>query len=137
MGYFKIGVLEWLEGMSAREGLSFGELVDERDDDGCEEEDDDQVEGALYADVAALHFASLLVSLLDLSPDVVALHGLRLTRLIWLLIFSFWSPSSRMMLVVVSLDSLTTRFIDRSRLVWSSASRFRSSILSRLLILTL
>jgi hypothetical protein len=34
-------------------------------------------------------------------------------------IFSFWSPSSRMMLLLVFWVSLATRFIIRSRLVWS------------------
>ena len=48
--------------------------------------------------------------------------------LIWLFIFSFWSPSSRMMLLLVFCVSLATRFIIRSRFVWSYASRFRSSM---------
>lgn len=40
---------------------SFGEFVDEGDDEGCEEDEDDQVQGTLYADVASLHFPGLLV----------------------------------------------------------------------------
>jgi hypothetical protein len=104
------------------------ELVDKGGEQGCEEDDVDQVEAALYAEVSPLHLPGLLVGLPDVLPDVVALAKPQLTMLIWLLIFSFWSPSSRMMLLLVFCVSLATRFIILSLFVWSSVSLFRSSI---------
>lgn len=96
-----------------------GEFVDEGGDDGDEEDDDDDIESAFDADIPAVHLSGLFIGLFDLPPDLVALRGKAPTMLIWLPIFSFWSPSSRMMLLLVFWVSLATRFIIRSRLVWS------------------
>lgn len=112
--------MEWgCIGKSLGADGSLGDLVDERDDDCCEEDDDDDIQSALDADVPSVHLARLLVGRLDLPADLVALRERGSTMLIWFWIFSFWSPNSRMMLLLVFWVSLATRFIIRRRLVWS------------------
>lgn len=55
--------------------VSLGHLVDEGDDDSCEEDDDHYVQSAFDADVSSIHFACLFVRLLDLPANFVALSG--------------------------------------------------------------
>lgn len=110
------------------------QFVDEGGHHGSKKDYYHQVKGALDAHVAALHLSGLLVCCFYMTFDIVALSWVICTKLIWLFIFYFWSPNSRIMLFVVYPDSFTTRFIILNRLVWSSASLLRSNILSRLLI---
>ena len=89
-------------GITIGEGRSaIGHFVDERGDDSDEEHENDNVETKLDTNIPAIHLSGFLVGLPDLPLDLVALHEKALTMLIWLAIFSFWSPNSRMMLLLV------------------------------------
>ena len=89
-------------GITIEEGRSaIGQFVDERGDDSDEEHDNDDVETELDTNIPAIHLSGLLVGLPDLPLDLVALHEKGVTMLIWLAIFSFWSPNSRMILLLV------------------------------------